>query len=65
MEADSDEEPLESNQVVEEGGGGAAQTVEPESMSYPGEHGQVMDTEADGMGYRVQGTFSHHTRYNT
>lgn len=61
MEAESDEEPLEGNQLVE-----TQKPVTPsgdqDTMSYPGDQGQgVMDDES--MGYRVQGTFSHHTRY--
>ena len=58
MEAESDEEPLEGNQLGE-----TQKPVTPsgdqETMSYPGDQNQgVMDDES--MGYRVQGTFSHH-----
>jgi len=58
VEAESDEEPLEGNQLGE-----TQKPVTPsgdqETMSYPGDQNQgVMDDES--MGYRVQGTFSHH-----
>ena len=58
MEAESDEEPVEGSQLGE-AQKSATPSGEQEAMSYPGDQGQgVMEDES--MGYRVQGTFSHH-----
>jgi len=58
VEAESDEEPVEGSQLGE-AQKSATPSGEQEAMSYPGDQGQgVMEDES--MGYRVQGTFSHH-----
>lgn len=57
VEAESDEEALEASQV--ENQSAVTPGAEQDTMSYPGDPGQgVMDDES--LGYRVQGTFSHH-----
>ena len=59
MEAESDEEQVEGSQLGETQVKSATPSGEQDSMSYPGDQGQgVMEDES--MGYRVQGTFSHH-----